>query len=106
MMLWNWFVTVAFHVGEISFWLMYGLGLVVQLFQNPGDKQLDDDRRFSRLAIMLDACIPDTMRDYVKDELEEQKSNIWLDAGTALFGKVTGNTITLGVAFVVHILAS
>jgi hypothetical protein len=106
MTLWNWFVTAAFHVGEISFWLMYGLGLVIQLFQNPGDNHFEDERRFNRLAIMVDTCVPDNMREYVKDELEEENSKMWLDIGTTLFGRVVGNTITLCVAFVVHILAS
>lgn len=65
MLLWNWFVTTAFHVGEISFWVMYGMGLIVQVFQNPGDKQFDDDQRWSRLTILVDACVPDNLRDYV-----------------------------------------
>jgi hypothetical protein len=106
MILWNWFVTAAFHVDEISFWLMYGLGLVVQLFQNPGDEHFDDERRFNRLTIMIDACVPDSMREYVKDELQEQNSGMWLDIGTTLFGRFVGNTFTLCVAFVVHIFAT
>src|SRR5207245_9779664 len=91
MILWNCFVTASFHVGEISFWLMYVVRLVIQLFQNPGDKQFEHERRFNRLAIMVDACVPDNMREYVKDELQEQNSKMWLDIGTTMFGVVVVN---------------
>jgi hypothetical protein len=49
--LWNWFVVPAFHVSDISFWLMYGLVLIVSMFSNPSDQSLDADRRTKSLMI-------------------------------------------------------
>jgi len=83
---------------------MYGLGLVLQLFQNPGDKQLEEERRHKSLTIMLDACVPDNMREHVMDELKEQESGMWAGIGITLFGRVVGTTWVLGVAFVIHML--
>jgi hypothetical protein len=103
---WNWFVTTAFHVSEISFWVMYGLVLVVSLFQNPYDASVAEDQRWNSALIMIDACVPEDRKQYVKEELEDLKPQMWFEIGSALFGRIVGTTLTLGIAFVVHILAS
>jgi len=105
-LLWNWFVTIAFHVAEISFWLMYGLVLIVQLFQNPSDRHFAEEQLWGRLTIMVDACVPDEHRDFVKEQLEEQQSAMWTQVGTGLLGRIASSTVTLGIAFVVHVFAS
>src|SRR5258708_11550020 len=82
---WNWFVTAAFHLSEISFWVMYGLVLVVSLFQNPQDKNFGEDQRWKGALIMIDACVPEDRKQYVKDELEDLTPQLWIEIGSALF---------------------
>jgi hypothetical protein len=61
--LWNWFVVPAFHVSDVSFWLMYGLVLIVSMFSNPSDQSLDADRRTKSLMTAIEACIPEDRRE-------------------------------------------
>ncbi len=56
--------------------------------------------------VAIDACIPEDRKEFVKEQLEDQKQNIWIEVASVLFGRVFGNAMTLGVGFVVHILAS
>jgi hypothetical protein len=105
-LLWNWFVVPAFHVSDISFWLMYGLVLIVSMFSNPSDQSFDADRRTKSLMTAIEACIPEDRREFVREELESQSKEIWLDVGAMIFGRAFGNTVALGVGFIVHALAS
>lgn len=104
--LWNWFVVPSFHVSDISFWLMYGLVLIVNMFSNPSDRSFDADRRTKSLMTAIEACIPDDRREFVREELESQSKEIWIEVGAAIFGRAFGNTVALGVGFIVHVLAS
>lgn len=103
--LWDWFVVPAFHLSAISFWVMYGLTLLISLFQAPGG-DIDTQHRHKIIAIMLDACVPDDRRQQVTEQLQEFTEQIWYEAGWKVFGQIVGNSITLGIGFVVHGLAS
>jgi hypothetical protein len=103
--LWKWFVVPAFHVTAVSFWVMYGLTLSISLFQLNGN-DLEAEHRHKIVAAMLDSCVPADRREEVKEQLTEFADEIWYKAGWKLFGKVLSNTFTLGLAFVVHVLAS
>ena len=104
--LWNWFVVPVFRVSQVSFWLIYGLVLVVNMFQSPSDQTSDADRRTKSLMTAIEACIPEDRRESVREELESQSKEIWTDLGALMFGRVFGVTVTLGIAFIVHVLAS
>ena len=106
MLLWNWFVVPTFHVGDISFWTMYGLVILVSLFKDDTDKNFADERRWKALMIAIDACIPPDQKENVKHELEEVKGELWIDIGVGLFGQVLGNSLTLGIGFLIHTFAS
>jgi hypothetical protein len=103
--LWNWFVVPAFHLSAVSFWAMYGLTLVVSLFQSPrGD--IDAEQRHKIVAVMLDACVPVERREEVAEQLQEFAEQIWYEAGWQVVGRIVTSSVTLGVAFVAHGLAS
>ena len=101
--LWNWFATVALHVSEIPFWVMFGLVLLIGLFTDiPGN--FEEQQRFEALSIVLWACVPESKRQEAEAELKEHvEVRMWLKAGTHIFGKVVGTTFVLGVGFVVHL---
>lgn len=103
--LWNWFMTVAFHVQEISFWVMYGPVLIVGLFQNPTDRNFTDETRWKNALVMIHACVPEDRKEFVKEELEALKPHVWVDIAGDLLGRVGATTLILGVGFVIHILA-
>lgn len=103
--LWNWFVVPSFHLSEISFWMTYGLVLVFNLFRDPGDRALADEQKQEALTTMLEACVPDR-KEYVREQLESQAKSIWTLMGVSLFSQMVGNTIALGIGFLVHTLAA
>lgn len=99
--LWNWFATSALHVPEISFWVMYGLVLVISLFTL--GQSGTDEPRWKAMGIALDACIPDAKREEVDAQVKEQlEVGIWVDAGYQVFGRLVGTTFVLVLGFLVH----
>jgi len=80
--------------------------LLVNLFHDPADKNFAEDRRWKTLMIAIDACVPADQKEFVKEQLEDVKSDLWIDVGVSLFGRVFGNSLTLAIGFVVHTLAS
>lgn len=102
--LWGWFAVPAFGVGAISFWVMYGLTMLIELFRSHAD--IEADHRHKIVATMLDACVPTEKREEVTERLAEFSEQIWYEAGWTVFGQIITNTITLGVGFAVHLLAS
>jgi hypothetical protein len=99
--LWNWFATGALHLPEISFWVMYGLVLIIGMFTSDfGD--LDHERRFKVLATALDACVPEDKREWVNEQLADLQSSIWTDIGFKIFGKILDTTWILVIGWVVH----
>jgi hypothetical protein len=104
--LWNWFATSALHVSGISFWGMYGLVLLIGLFANKYGQNLGEEQRWKDMLTALDACIPDDKREVVKEQLEELKEGIRVEAGTTAFGTLVGNTFVLALGFVVHVFVA
>jgi hypothetical protein len=102
--LWGWFVVPAFHVEAISFWIMYGLLLLIELLRVPSD--VEGDHRHKAVAAMLDACVPAEKRAEVTKRLSEFNEEIWYEAGWNVLGRVISSTLTLGFGFAVHVLAS
>jgi hypothetical protein len=102
--LWSWFVVPAFHVATISFWVMYGLTMLIDLLRSPGD--IEVEHRHKIVAVMLDACVPAEKRQDVTEQLSEFTERLWYEAGWKVFGQMFANTMTLGLGFVVHTLAS
>jgi hypothetical protein len=103
--LWGWFVVPAFHVDAVSFWVMYGLTLSIDLLRSDG-KDIEADHRHKIVATVLDACVPPERREDVMEQLGEFTEQIWYEAGWEIFGRLLGNAMVLGLGFVVHILAS
>lgn len=99
--LWNWFVTVAFNLPQISFWVMFGIVLMIGMF----DKDTTEDEiRFKALSTVVEACVPFEKQDEVNHELKLQGDGIWFTVGTTIFGKILVNTLTLAAGFAVHLI--
>lgn len=107
-LLWGWFVAPAFHVARISFWIMYGLVLVASLFRGHGleEKDMEDDRRWELLMTAVKACVPEDRREEVEAEQKYLSKGMWKVLGTLNVANVMANTGILGIAFVVHVIAS
>lgn len=106
MELWNWFAVPLLHAPEASYWLIYGLSMLIGLVTGSGGQ--DDpahERRWTMLFIVLDACVPEHKMEDLKEYVRVEKEGIWADVGLMIFGKVITNSLTLGLGFVVHLLA-
>ena len=69
MILWNWFVTPTFHTSEMSFWAMFGLLLLVRLVKDDYYERAQDESRWKKLLVMVQAAIPVEKWEVVKEEL-------------------------------------
>lgn len=101
MMLWDWFITPAFHVTEIGYFNVYGLVLVVRLLSPTADA-IAVAQQGERETKMLEACIPDgkraeTLSAIEKDSLSNNAQMLLANGMEAL-----GSTMSLVVGFVVH----
>ncbi len=112
-LLWNWFVAPVFHLADASFWLVYGLVLVVGLLRfsdNHYDEIREADRNLVITLTAIEFCIPEERRDVAKetiqDLMDQQLKGLWLEVGLPTVGKAFATTATLAAGFVVHILAS
>ena len=103
--LWGWFVVPTFSVAPVSFWVMYGLTLLVGLLRMDSN-DTEAEHQHKVVAVMLDACVPAERREEVREELTEFAGQIWYELGWKLFGKAAGIAFNLAVGFFVHILAS
>src|SRR5271157_5001921 len=68
----NWFVTAAFHVSDISFWNVYGISLVIGMFSSEHEKVVQEERRWSRLMMVLNYCVPEQVKPEMIQELKEE----------------------------------
>ena len=102
--LWDWFASPALHVDHISFWMMYGLTMFIGLLG--ARNTFEDDRRHKVYSVVLDACIPESRREEVLEQLKDLEAGTWVEAGWKVFGQIVTNTMALGFGFAVHILAS
>lgn len=97
--LWSWFATEAFHVSPISFWVMYGLVLIIGMFS---PEKFEETYHFKALAIGVDACIPDEKREVLHDKLREETEQVSWGVRWSIFGKLLSNTLTLAIGWAVH----
>src|SRR5437660_3381261 len=67
--LWNWFVIPTFHTAEMPFWVMFGLLLLVRLFKANYYEGAQDQTRWEKLLLMVQASVPAEKMDDVKAEL-------------------------------------
>lgn len=105
MNLWNWFVTAAFHVSEISFLQVWGISMVISVFSYDSDKYVQEDRRWKVLMATLEHCVPENekevLRQELKDDFGDEMTNMWSSVG----GSVMGNAVVLVMGFVIHLFA-
>jgi hypothetical protein len=108
MNLWDWFMAPTFNLAPSSFWMMYGLLLVVRAFSAAvgDDSWIENRRSQAKINAMVDACIPEERRESVNKKLEEIEGHIWENVSIPAIVTVMGNTFVLGLGFVIHILAS
>lgn len=103
--LWGWFVVPAFHVDAVSFWVMYGLTMLIDLLRSKGN-EIQADHRHKVVALMLDACVPAERREEVREELTQFNEDASHEIGWKLFGRLFESALTLALGWVVHIIAS
>ena len=66
--LWNWFAVDTFHASSISFFVMYGLLLLVDLIVEKPEHE--EGYRWAMLSTAVDFCIPDDKREAVEQAME------------------------------------
>ncbi|MGD0404356.1 MAG: hypothetical protein ABSB66_14290 [Candidatus Acidiferrales bacterium] len=93
MNLWNWFVTRAIHAPSIGYLTVYGLLLIVQLFR--ALPRQSEELKYKRLMIMLDACVRDSRREAMADELREINKETTDVPSWMVIETLVGNTIAL-----------
>lgn len=99
MMLWNWFVTRAFHVDSVSFLLMLGISWFIELVTRPSEQ----DAAFysSNLYPLVLLCVPENKQEEAREQMEQFQSDIWSQLWTSAGSRVFDITLTLGLGFVV-----
>lgn len=103
-MLWNWFVTPAFHVGEIGYWNMYGLVLVIRLL-SPGSEMLPVMiDKWEHAMVMLNACIPEEKRPEVEGAIKKDMASVNEQSLIASVSSFAASTMSLLIGFVIHSL--
>lgn len=105
MQFWNWFAVPLLNVPVASYWVMFGLNMLLALFTGRDDpKDPTEEKRWRLLYIVLDACVPEHKMEVVKEYVSSEKEQIWAEMGVYIFGVVAARTLTLGLGFVVHLL--
>lgn len=105
MQLWNWFAVPLLHVPEANYWLIYGLNMLFALMTGVGAQDNPaHERRWNMVFSILNACVPEHKMEDVKEEVRSETEGIWSDVGVMIFGRVVTNSLTLGLAFGVHLL--
>jgi hypothetical protein len=99
--LWNWFVVPAFQIPSISFWLMYGVLLLIGLVFPRSD--LAQESRWERTFMVLHECIPEDRREAVNEKVKES-AQVGLMVLSETFNTLIGNTVILMIGFVVYVL--
>jgi hypothetical protein len=99
--LWNWFATEALHLPKISFWAMYGFILVFGVLTAKGTGR-EQERKFRALTTSMEACVPESKKEWVRKQLDEQKKPRWNDFGEVLSVRVLGPAFMLGIGWAVH----
>lgn len=101
--LWNWFAAESLHLPEISFWVMYGLVLLIGLFaQRFSDPNKEQEYSFKAITTALDACVPEDKKEWVNEQLEDQRKELWFDIGLIAFLRVLSVTWVLVLGWAVH----
>jgi len=103
MNLWNWFVTTAFHISEISFLQTLGISLVISTFSSDAEKFTRDEKRWEVLMTTLEHCVPEDKKAELKEELKhygDTVSEMWGAVG----GQFIGNAVVLFFGFIIHLL--
>lgn len=99
--LWNWFATQALHLPVISFWIMYGLVLIISMFKE-NFSDIDQEISFKGFGILLDACVPEHLKESVSAKLEDLQEGIWGEIVLKVFAKIFSATCTLVIGWAVH----
>jgi hypothetical protein len=100
-MLWDWFVTEAFHVSEISYWNMYGLVLIFRLLR-PTDEAAVYEQKWERLMKIVESCIPEEKRMETLKEIDKDSLGMNAQLMIANATGLIGSTVTLIIGWFVH----
>jgi hypothetical protein len=98
--LWNWFGVPAFHLSQISFWVMYGLVLIVGIF---AEGKQAERRQFKVLATMIDFCVPSEKREEADDQIKHFTREAKLDDVLSVGVRLASNSFALVIGWVVHV---
>jgi hypothetical protein len=98
--LWNWFVTKALNVPEISYWPMYGILMVIAICLERNT--LHEAYRWECMTTMVYDSIPDEKRAKTDETLKQHYEALPSKVRWYVFEQVIGNSITLGIGWVIH----
>ncbi len=101
---WNWFAVPALHVSEISFLQWLGLYWLIGLLK--GRSSDEEDNRWISLMSVLELCIPEEKQQALKDLRETEADLDLLKAFWLVSAQVAGNTFTLTLGFILHLIVS
>jgi hypothetical protein len=97
---WNWFVVNALNVAHVSYWVTYGLVMIVNLIFYKND--FENEQRWKWLETVLIPCIPEEKRSEIGEELKLHKEDLAVQLGIMIFSTAFGNTVTLALGWAVH----
>jgi hypothetical protein len=98
--LWNWFAVDGLSAPHVSYWVVYGLVLIIHLIID--EPPIEKQEIFGRLENLINACVPEEKREAVNELLLEDQKGLPSRLGWSLFGQAFGVTLTLGIGWAVH----
>src|ERR1019366_6839163 len=99
--LWNWFVTTAFHLDEIGYWNMYGLVLLISVV-SVRNFEVAQAHQWFVTQMMIEACIPEAVRAETRAAIDKAKMSEKAQSNFTDGLKVVMATFALVVGWAVH----
>jgi hypothetical protein len=103
MYMWNWFAAPVLNLPYISFLQMLGLVWLIGILV---DRLNPDETKWNLLLSVIELCVPNENREKLGEIVQTIKDNFWNDIRIKIFGQFVGNTVTLGLGFMLHVFIS
>ena len=83
----NWFAAPMLDVGQASYWNMYGVLLLLSIFQK---HPAPEDERWKKALTLIAFCVPETKKDEANEALETNPFEQWYQLASIYISQAVG----------------
>ena len=98
--LWNWFVVPALHVELASYWLIYGITMIVDLLRERNTHA--DEHRWKQVFMVLEMSVPDPKRMELSESLNNKTEKAMKELGMDIAADFGAKTFVLVSGWAIH----